>query len=335
MPYDKNEHDYPGAPKKADIIIKSTQNIALKQEELAEQTKQALARIQEAIDLFTKSGKDSDYVVKQSGEIFTQLQGENSALKQELLYLAKQSENIYAGLAEKITELSDQAKTREQAMTGFADRLNDVAEQAKKSENAFSEIVDKLAELNSKIDSIGARGVAVADNGSAENLAAVSDRLNAINDSLKRNERAYDELSARLDSKDTETNDYDIAQLAEKMNRISEQLRRSDSAHSMLADKFEILSMRLDQYPYNPYQQNQQYGRNERSTAQEIDYDKLAAKVAELISARDVISPDYIASRDAGNSRGGAFGKRLRRRGIHRKQGRGEDYSSRGGFRAD
>ena len=94
MAYDKIPEYEAGAPKKADVLIRCTQNIALKQEELCEQTKLALARIDEAVEMFSKNNHDSAYVVKQSGEIFDQLQSENSALKQELLYLAKQREYL-------------------------------------------------------------------------------------------------------------------------------------------------------------------------------------------------------------------------------------------------
>ena len=58
MSYDNNDVDYDsGAPKKADVLIKSTQTIVAKQEELAEQTRLAISRIDEAIDLCSKTAK--------------------------------------------------------------------------------------------------------------------------------------------------------------------------------------------------------------------------------------------------------------------------------------
>ncbi len=128
MAYNNDTEYEAGAPKKADVLIRSTQHIALKQDEMNEQTKKVATRLEEAIDLFSKNSQDATYVVKQSGEIFDRLQTENSALKQEMLYLAKQSENIYAGLAEKITELSEQSKNSDGALSGFADKGNAVAE---------------------------------------------------------------------------------------------------------------------------------------------------------------------------------------------------------------
>ena len=134
MSYDNNEAEYePAAPKKADVLIKSTQTIVSKQEELGEQTKLAISRIDEAIELCNKNSQEASYLIEHSTEMFDKLHGENSALKQELLYLAKQSENIYAGLAEKLNELSAQPQPQqgEESAVGaeyyeLADRLNEI-----------------------------------------------------------------------------------------------------------------------------------------------------------------------------------------------------------------
>ena len=311
MAYGDNKIEFEaGAPKKADVLIRSTQHIALKQEELSEQTRLALARIDEAIELFSKNNQDASYVVKQSGEIFSQLQGENSALKQELLYLAKQSENIYAGLAEKITELSEQAKTREDVINGLADRINDVAEQTRRGEDVYSNIVDKLTQL-------------AEQNQRSEKLyAELNEKLDAITEHNKKNEKAYGELSEKMTSvsEKQEPVEVDNTEILKKINFISEQLRRSDGAHSMLADRFEILSMRVEQFgfesakapayqhaPVQPVVQPVAYPAPVQTVPVQtvvkeqvdIDYDKLAEKVAALISAREVVSPDYIASKVA------------------------------------
>ncbi|MDE6441654.1 MAG: hypothetical protein K2L12_02750, partial [Clostridia bacterium] len=57
MPYDKNEPEYTGGPKKADIIIKNTHDLAIRQEELSEQTRLAVAKIEEAIRLFSQGSQ--------------------------------------------------------------------------------------------------------------------------------------------------------------------------------------------------------------------------------------------------------------------------------------
>ncbi len=93
-------------PKKADIILKVNQEISSKQDEIIRQTKLSNSRMETLIETFSKDVRDMAFVTKQSSEIFNRLQTENASLKQELLYLAKQNENIYSGLAEQIAELS-------------------------------------------------------------------------------------------------------------------------------------------------------------------------------------------------------------------------------------
>ena len=315
MAYEDNKIEYEtGAPKKADVLIRSTQHIALKQEELSEQTKLAVSRLDEAIELFEKNNQDASYVVKQSSEIFSQLQGENSALKQELLYLAKQSENIYAGLAEKITELSEQAKARDDVMTGLADRLNDVAEQTRQGGDVYSGIIDKLTELSEQ------------NKRTAELYAKLNEKIDAISEYSKKNEKAYGEISDKLTATEkSEPVEVDFTEILNKLNEITAQLRRSDGSHSMLADKFEILSMRVEhgmesakapayQQPPQPMYQQPVYQQPVQQPVQTaakeevaIDYDKLtnqltdklAEKIASLISGNEVVSPDYIASKVA------------------------------------
>ena len=81
MAYGNNDIEYEaGAPKKADVLIRSTQHIAARQDELAEQTRQIALRLDEAIERFSQNSQDSSYVVQQSGEIFTQLQDRKSVV---------------------------------------------------------------------------------------------------------------------------------------------------------------------------------------------------------------------------------------------------------------
>lgn len=266
----KVENEQPVAPKKADVLIKSTNHIAMKQEELSEQTKQIASRLDEAIEQFTKNGQDASYIVQQSGEIFSQLQSENAALKQELMYLAKQNENIYAGLDEKLIQLTELVANR------------------------------------------GEAGGAVS--GTPVNNSEIIDRLNILTEQNRRYEVAFEEIYQKLEaiSEQTKKTESEASQsgndqISEKLNYITEQLRKSEGARTMLADKFEILSMRVEQFGLEtakgaatnhtmvtPVAFPMQGG-----VQAEIDYDKLAQKVADLISAREVVSPDYIASKVA------------------------------------
>ncbi len=334
-----NEIEYEaGAPKKADVLIRSTQHIALKLEELSEQLKLSgarieeslerdqlgeqlklavarieetlerdqlgeqlklsVARVEEALEQFSKSNQDSAYVVKQSGEIFDRLQSENAVMKQELLYLAKQSENIYAGLAEKLNEIADLFKSRDASLNGMADKVNDVASQALNN----SDLADRLAEVIERskrnedmFDAIGAK------------VAALSEKLDTVAERAARSEKAVNE---KLSATDAVGHDTASAEIMNKLNYITEQLRRSEGNRSVLADKFEILSMRVEQFGLEsaksaPVAYPQPVAPVAYPAAvpavvkQEIDYDLLAAKVADILSVKEAISPDYIASKVA------------------------------------
>ena len=59
MSYDNNENEMENnAPKKADVLIKRTQDIVAMQEELSEQTQIAISKINEAVELAKSYGTD-------------------------------------------------------------------------------------------------------------------------------------------------------------------------------------------------------------------------------------------------------------------------------------
>ncbi len=288
MSYDNNDVEYEqdrdrehdqNAPKKADVLIQSTQTIVSKQEELGEQTKLAISRIDEAIELCNKNSQEASSLLEHSTEMFDKLHAENSALKQELLYLAKQSENIYAGLAEKLNEigLKTQAQSPEEPAVGkeyyeLADRLN--------------EIYDRLAEMTARIDAIS---TGKAEGDLNEKFAILYDKIDAVAVDNAKPVQAMDGTA-----------------IMDRLDRIMESVRKNEGAHSMLADKFEILSMRVEQFgiesartqPVNVYPQPAAAYPSPVQPA-EIDYDKLASKVADILSVRENVSPDYIASKVA------------------------------------
>ena len=284
MSYDNNDIEYEsGAPKKADVLIKSTQTIVAKQEELAEQTKLAISRIDEAIDLCHKNSEEASYILEHSTEMFDKLQAENSSLKQELLYLAKQSENIYAGLAEKLNEM-EQENRQQGGEAEFDENYYELADR-------LSEIYDQIAEISARVDALAVQKTEDALN---DKFAILYDKIDAV------------AVEAARPSSGSGLSAGDSAAILDRLDRISEYMRKNESAHSMLADKFEILSMRVEQFgfagakaqaqpaypqPVAPYPAPVQ-------TA-EIDYDKLAAKVVELLAVKDAVSPDYIASKVA------------------------------------
>ena len=282
MSYDNNDVDYEsGAPKKADVLIKSTQTIVAKQEELAEQTKLAISRIDEAIELCHKNSEEASYILEHSTEMFDKLQAENSSLKQELLYLAKQSENIYAGLAEKLSEMEQENRRQQGGEVELDENYYELADR-------LSEIYDQIAEISARVDALA---VQKTEDSLNDKFAILYDKIDAVGVEAAR-------PSSGLSASDS-------LSILDRLDRISDSLRKNESAHSMLADKFEILSMRVEQFGFGgakvppAYQQPAAYPAPVAQQPVEIDYDKLAAKVVELLSVKDAVSPDYIASKVA------------------------------------
>ena len=288
MSYDNKDAEYEnGGPKKADVLIKSTQTIVEKQEELVGQTKLAVSRIDEAIDLCHKNSEEASYILEHSTKMFEKLQAENSAVKQELLYLAKQSENIYAGLAEKLNEMEEEALLKP--------RGNEV-----KSDESYNSLAAELAGIQDKISALTARIEALSSRKGDESL---NDKFAILYDKIDSMATVPEKSGAPVDNKS----------VLDKLDQIVEHIRKTENAHSMLADKFEILSMRVEQFgfesskaqapvyshpPVYP-QPTPAYPVTVQTSSAEIDYDKLANKVAELLSVREAISPDYIASKVA------------------------------------
>ncbi len=295
MSYDNNENEMENnAPKKADVLIKRTQDIVAMQEELSEQTQIAISKINEAVELCNKNSQDASNILEYSNGMFEKLQKENSALKQELLYLAKQSENIYAGLAEKLNELHEAVPHTDMPVhpedslgAGYyelADRL--------------TELSDRLVDLSARVDALSTSTDRSDDEALNEKFAILYDKIDAVSaDTVK--------------SLPRHQSDGISEELSDRLNRVMELLRKNEGAHSMLADKFEILSMRVEQFGYESAKVQPASVAQPQPAPQpvmpypvsvppaEIDYDKLAEKVAEMLSVREALSPDLIASKVA------------------------------------
>ncbi len=296
MSYDNNEPEFehePAQPKKADVLIRSTQTIVSKQQELAEQTKFAISKIDEAINLCHQNSEEARDILDHSTEMFERLQAENSALKQELLYLAKQSENIYAGLAEKLNELQNEVPRRQ-----TQDMPVEQAPDANYYELAdrLAEIYDRLAEMTARIDALSERK---QDDGLNDKFAILYDKIDAV--------ATASAESAKSAVQPVQNVKVDTSEITDRLDRIMDTVRKNEGAHSMLADKFEILSMRVEQFGFESAKPQPNYSQPAptasypapvQATA-EIDYDRLASKVAEILSVRETVSPDYIASKVA------------------------------------
>ena len=296
--YDNNENEYESnAPKKADVLIKRTQDIVAMQEELSEQTQVAISKINEAVELCNKNSQDASNILEYSNGMFEKLQAENSALKQELLYLAKQSENIYAGLAEKLNELQGvvpQAAPAQPAGETLGAGYYELADR-------LTELSDRLVDLSARVDALSTATEGRSDDDALnEKFAILYDKIDGV-------------AADTIKSMPRRTSDGLSEEVSDRLNRVMELLRKNEGAHSMLADKFEILSMRVEQFGYESAKAQPQIQAQPQPQSQiqpvapvavaapvaEIDYDKLAEKVAEVLSVREALSPDYIASKVA------------------------------------
>ncbi|MDE7264739.1 MAG: hypothetical protein K2N52_00490, partial [Clostridia bacterium] len=338
-------------PKKADVILRANQAIANKQDELIKQNKINNTRVEALLENFSKSLQETANATKQTGELFKQLQSENQTLRQELLYIAKQNENIYAGLADRIAELFEEAKKRETAYTTLADRVNDVCEQIRQSkdenyalterltvlteetqrgESDYSELLLKLSEISDRLknteDCYGEiaekiEHIHITAEEGVETVqidepfyANLADRISELADQSKRSEAAYQDLAYKMEDvcDSAKRSESVYSELSTKIVDLSEQSRRNETAYATLTDKLEAVSVRVQLY-------GEESARAAAAAAQsanavpvvpqpmpyqtfvkeDVDYDKLAEKVAERVSAREVISPDYIASKVA------------------------------------
>lgn len=357
------------APKKADIIIKNTniiigntQHIASRQEDLNEQTKLAVARIDEAIELFNRTSKESNYFAEQNNGLINRIEEENANLKQELMYLSAQNETIYSKLAEKINELVESDKKREALLADYANKLNDVSVQAREAQKEYSIVADKLnslieqykhseegyADLSNKIASASDKITEVRDRSDEKtvtiervpthaDLSEVLDRLNYLSEQIRRSENSVQgldqstvisklnymseqlrrsenaclDMSTRLAAVENATAmtspatkvvaptiEVDLSEVLNKISTLSDQIRRSESSQTLLSDRIDFITQRFNQQ-YNPTQNMAAPAVMPAQTQKEIDYDLLASKVATLLSAKETISPDYIAAKVA------------------------------------
>ncbi|MDE7453288.1 MAG: hypothetical protein K2N22_02650 [Clostridia bacterium] len=340
--------DESNVPKKADVILRANQAIANKQDELIKQNKINNTRVEAMLENFNKGLKETSEAARQNGELVKQLQSENQTLKQELLYIAKQNENIYAGLAERISELFESAKKREDALAELTDKVNDVCEQIRQNKDEryalnerltvlteessrggdmdelmlkLNEISDRLknaednyGEISEKIEHIhitaeeGVETVQIDD----AFYTGISDKISDIAEQVKNNETACRDIAYKMeDVCDGAKRSEDVYnELSSRLTELSEQSRRSETAYTTLSDKLDAVSVRVQLYGEESARAAAAAAQSANNAApnpvpfptfvkEDVDYDKLAQKVADLVSAREVISPDYIASKVA------------------------------------
>ena len=138
----RNTQNQVQAPKKADLILQRQRDMAVKQEEVLSQTKLSTTRINTALEQIAATRQDIHNVFGLGKENKTSLQDDYESLKQELRFLAMQSENIFASISEKVQELSDiLAGAKERGELG-----DEIAVAAAPAEIDYDYLAEKVAE---------------------------------------------------------------------------------------------------------------------------------------------------------------------------------------------
>lgn len=96
----------PRPPRKADVIIQITRDISKKQEDVRNQTQLISSRLDSVTELSNQSRENSKAAIDKSDVVYNLVADSISSLKNELTYLAAQSENIYLNLTAKLEELT-------------------------------------------------------------------------------------------------------------------------------------------------------------------------------------------------------------------------------------
>lgn len=134
-------------PKKADVIIQITRDISRKQEDVRNQTQLISTRLDSVAEISNQTRDNAQEALNKSDVVYNLVADSIAGLKNELTYLAMQSENIYLNLTEKLAELN---KAVDDLMQGKAvpEKHEGVEEapRAATQELDYDAIADKLAE---------------------------------------------------------------------------------------------------------------------------------------------------------------------------------------------
>ena len=132
-------------PRKADVIIQITKDISKKQEDVRNQTQIINSRLNE-ID--QESKENAQEALKLSDNLYNSVLDGLTSFKQELTYLAAQSENIYLNLTEKLAELNQAVEELKSNKAEAAGEQQEEVEEVQEQEIVFDydTIADKLAE---------------------------------------------------------------------------------------------------------------------------------------------------------------------------------------------
>ncbi len=244
-------------PKKADVILKRQQEMALKQDDAIAKVNAANARIDEVMAELAKVREESAEALRRNEELFGTVGESVAALRRELRYLAAQNESIYNSVSDKFEKLGGE-------VNGLSSPVHPAEDEAALTEAVAAEPVPFNAEID--YDTLAAK---VAERIEVPAPQVVSDGVPVQTIVRENAEIDYDVLVDKI-----------VARLP--MQEGAAQPVQAEIDYDTLAARVAeriALPAAATAPVYEPVQ-----------VSAEIDYDALADKVAERIPAPQVVS---------------------------------------------
>ncbi len=244
-------------PKKADVILKRQQEMALKQDDAIAKVNAANARIDEVMAELAKVREESAEALRRNEELFGTVGESVAALRRELRYLAAQNESIYNSVSDKFEKLGGE-------VNGLSSPVHPAEDEAALTEAVAAEPVPFNAEID--YDTLAAK---VAERIEVPAPQVVSDGVPVQTIVRENAEIDYDVLVDKI-----------VARLP--MQEGAAQPVQAEIDYDTLAARVAeriALPAAAPAPVYEPVQ-----------VSAEIDYDALADKVAERIPAPQVVS---------------------------------------------
>ncbi len=319
-------------PKKADVILKRQQEMALKQDDAIAKVNAANARIDEVMAELAKVREESAEALRRNEELFGTVGESVAALRRELRYLAAQNESIYNSVSDKFEKLGGE-------VNGLSSPVHPAEDEAALTEAVAAEPVPFNAEID--YDTLAAK---VAERIEVPAPQVVSDGVPVQTIVRENAEIDYDvlvdKIVARLPMQEGAAQpvqaeiDYDTlaARVAERIalpaaaaapvyepvqvsaeidydalaDKVAERIPApqvvSDGTpvqtvvHESAEIDYETLAAKVAERIEVPAAT---VAAEPVQVSAEVDYDLIADKVISRIPVQEVISPDYIASRVA------------------------------------
>ena len=299
-------------PKKADVIIHITRDIAKKQEDVRNQTQLITTRLDSVAEISNQSCANAQELINKSEGVYNLVSDGITALKHEITYLAMQSENIYLNLTEKLAELNKVIDEVMQGNNAVPEKYEAVDEAPVEKEIDYDLLSEKIAGKipapvqegtvqSAEIDydllseKIAGKIPAPVQSYSAEGTPVV----------VKPAEIDYDELSAKVASlipvQETISTDYIASKVAEQIviptyeeidydalaKKVAEQVGTASPAPAPAPTPVVVTSGGEVTIDYE-YLADKVAGKvlasKGEATPVEIDYETLSDKVAEKLN---------------------------------------------------